>query len=99
MKLVYAHFPINATVAPDNSSIEIKNFLGGRQIKHVDMIEGVKVKMSDIKDEIHFEGFDNAAVSLCCARVSQSVSSGKKDNRKFLDGIYVCHKGLIAPKE
>jgi large subunit ribosomal protein L9e len=70
MKLVYAHFPINATCSPANDSIQIKNFLGGKQIKHVDMIPGVIVKMADIKDEIHFEGFDNAAVSLCCARVS-----------------------------
>ena len=42
MKCVYAHFPINAICAKDESCVDIKNFLGGKQIKHVDMIEGVK---------------------------------------------------------
>ena len=100
MKLVYAHFPINAICAKDESCVDIKNFLGGKQIKHVDMIEGVKVRLNpDVKDELIFTGYDNAAVSLCCARVNQCVRVGKKDERKFLDGIFVSEKSLIAPRE
>merc|ERR1711865_567934 len=76
MRTVHAHFPINCSVPKDGSCIDIKNFLGGKQIKHVDMIPGVTVKLSvDVKDELIFEGFDNAAVSLCCARVCQAVNS------------------------
>merc|ERR1712210_207063 len=30
MRLVYSHFPINAQIAKDGSSITIKNFLGGK---------------------------------------------------------------------
>ena len=30
MKLVYAHFPINAICAKDEKAIDIKNFLGGK---------------------------------------------------------------------
>ena len=100
MRLVHAHFPINAVVPKDGSFVDIKNFLGGKQVKHVDMIPGVTCKLSaDVKDELIFEGFDNAAVSLCCARVNQCVRVGKKDERKFLDGIFVSQKTLIAPKE
>jgi len=64
------------------------------------MIKGVTCRMNpDVKDEIIFNGFDNAAVSLCAARVCQCVVVGKKDERKFLDGIFVSKKELIAPRE
>ena len=64
------------------------------------MIPGVVCRLSaDVKDELIFEGFDNAAVSLCCARVCQAVNVGDKDERKFLDGIFVSQKCLIEPKE
>jgi len=100
MRLVYAHFPINTIVPKDGSSVQIKNFLGGKHIKNIDMIKGVTVRNNaDVKDELIFEGFDNAAVSLCCARVNQSVNVGDKDERKFLDGIFVSEKCLIAPKD
>ena len=100
MRTVHAHFPINCSVPKDGSCIDIKNFLGGKQIKHVDMIPGVVCRLSaDVKDELIFEGFDNAAVSLCCARVCQAVNVGDKDERKFLDGIFVSQKCLIEPKE
>ncbi|KAG6473437.1 hypothetical protein ZIOFF_067353 [Zingiber officinale] len=32
MWLVYAHFPINASITPNNSCIEIRNFLGEKKI-------------------------------------------------------------------
>ena len=73
MRLVYSHFPINTDITPAGDSITIKNFLGGKQNKTIDMIAGTKVKLSlpaECKDELVFEGVDNAAVSLCCARVS-----------------------------
>ena len=100
MRTVHAHFPINCIIPADGHCIDVKNFLGGKQIKHVDMIPGVTVKNNpDVKDEIIFQGFDNAAVSLCCARVCQSVKVGKKDERKFLDGIFVSNKDVIEKRE
>lgn len=100
MRLVHAHFPINAIIPKDGSCVEIKNFLGGRQIKKIDMIGGTTVRSStDVKDELIFDGIDNAAVSLSCAQVCQVCKIGKKDERKFLDGIFVSQKTLIEPKE
>ena len=96
MRLVHAHFPINIIIPKDGSSLEVKNFLGGKQIKRVDMLPGCKVHMNpDLKDEIIFEGIDVQNVSLVCAQVSQSCKIGNKDDRKFLDGIYVSEKGQI----
>jgi large subunit ribosomal protein L9e len=100
MRTVHAHFPINCIIPANGSCVDVKNFLGGKQVKHIDMLPGVTVKANpELKDEIIFQGFDNAAVSLCCARVCQSVRVGKKDERKFLDGIFVSNKDVIEKRE
>ncbi len=100
MRLVHAHFPINALISKDKKQIEIKNFLGGKKSHLIKMQTGVTVTLSaTVKDELIFDGIDNAAVSLSCAQVSQVCRIGKKDERKFLDGIFVSEKTLIDPKE
>ena len=100
MRLVHAHFPINVTIPKDGKSIEVKNFLGGRHIKKIVMQGDVKVKLStEVKDELIFEGIDNALVSLSCAQVAQVCKIGTKDERKFLDGIFVSEKGVIKARE
>jgi large subunit ribosomal protein L9e len=100
MRCVHAHFPINAIVAKDGKSVELKNFLGGRKIMKTTMLGDTKVKLSvDVKDELIFEGNDNAMVSLMCSQVAQSCSIGTKDERKFLDGVYVSEKSLAQPRD
>ena len=62
----------------------------------VDCLPGVTVtRSSDIKDEIVFVGNDIANVSRTCALIQQICAVKKKDIRKFLDGIYVSHKGNL----
>lgn len=100
MRLVYAHFPINVSVADNKKSLEIRNFLGERITRKVDMLEGVDVTMSAAqKDELVLEGNDIENVSQSAASVRQSVLVKNKDIRKFLDGIYVSEKGVIAADE
>merc|ERR1711971_453981 len=100
MRLVHAHFPINVAIPKDGSSITVKNFLGGKQDKLVMMKGGTKcVASADVKGEIIFDGIDSAALSLCCSQVKQVCRVGRKDERKFLDGIFVSQKTLIEPKE
>jgi len=96
MRLVYAHFPINANVAKDGSFVEIKNFLGGRHIKKIVMQPGCKIRAcTEVKDQLIIEGIDRAAVSLGCAQIRQCAGIAGKDERKFLDGIFVTEKGVI----
>ena len=40
MRLVYAHFPINANIDDDGKRIEIRNFLGERRVRVVTMLPG-----------------------------------------------------------
>ncbi len=96
MRLVHAHFPINVAIPKDGKSIEVKNFLGGKHVRKIVCLPGTTVKMNpDVKDELVFEGIDNQNVSLTCSQISQVCNIGRKDDRKFLDGIYVSHKAAI----
>ncbi|KAI3632404.1 hypothetical protein MIR68_003983 [Amoeboaphelidium protococcarum] len=96
MRFVYAHFPINVNIPKDNSKIEIRNFLGEKVLRAVEMKEGVKIFLSTAqKDEIYLEGNSIEDVSQCAASIQQSTNVKEKDIRKFLDGIYVSEKGVI----
>lgn len=100
MRLVHAHFPINVTISKAGDSITVKNFLGGKQDKTIVLLPGCTVRLgTEVKDELIFEGIDNAAVSLCCAKVCQVCDIGRKDERKFLDGIFVSKRELIEPRD
>lgn len=97
MRFVYAHFPINVNVADAGNAVEIRNFLGERIIRRVPMLDGVTVETSkNQKDEIILTGNDIEKVSQSAASIKGSVLVKNKDIRKFLDGIYVSEKGLIA---
>lgn len=92
MRFVYSHFPINVTLS--GNTVEIRNFVGEKLVRKVDLLPGVKYSRNDnVKDEISLSGIDIAAVSLTCARIQQATTMRNKDLRKFLDGIYVAEKG------
>ncbi|CDR39931.1 RHTO0S04e12200g1_1 [Rhodotorula toruloides] len=100
MRLVYAHFPINVIIAGDKQSVEIRNFLGEKRVRHVKMLEGVTISESKAqKDEIILEGNDVDAVSQSAASIHGQTLVRNKDIRKFLDGIYVSEKTTAVPVE
>lgn len=100
MRLVYAHFPINVNVTNNGEQIEIRNFLGEKLTRKVDMLDGVKIAISTAqKDEIVLTGNDIQNVSQSAASIQQICAVKDKDIRKFLDGIYVSEKGLLVKDE
>jgi large subunit ribosomal protein L9e len=91
MRFCYAHFPIN--VACNANTVEIRNYLGEKTVRRIELLEGVKYhRTDDVKDQIEISGIDINKVSLSCARITQSTCAKHKDIRKFLDGIYVSEK-------
>ncbi|KAJ3338800.1 60S ribosomal protein L9 [Gonapodya sp. JEL0774] len=97
MRFVYAHFPINVNITDAGKSLEIRNYLGEKIVRRVDMLDGVTVAHSTAqKDEIVVAGSDVEKVSMSAAAIQQSTSVKNKDIRKFLDGIYVSEKGHIV---
>merc|ERR1712080_183864 len=100
MRLVYAPFPINVIIADDKKSVEIRNFLGEKRVRHVQLLDGVTISESKSqKDEIVLEGNDVDMVSQSAASIHGQTLVRNKDIRKFLDGIYVSEKGTVLQKE
>eukprot|EP00088_Acartia_fossae_P041893 TRINITY_DN43852_c0_g1_i1.p1 TRINITY_DN43852_c0_g1~~TRINITY_DN43852_c0_g1_i1.p1 ORF type:complete len:191 (-),score=5.44 TRINITY_DN43852_c0_g1_i1:454-1026(-) len=96
MRLVHAHFPINVNIENDGTMVEIRNFLGEKVVRRVNMLEGVKIHHSEkVKDELILDGNDIQMVSQSAASISNSVLVKHKDIRKFLDGIYVSEKTSV----
>ena len=80
--------------------MEIRNFLGEKRVRKVELCDGVDyVRSNDVKDQIELSGNDLALVSLTAAKIQQATNIRKKDLRKFLDGIYVSEKGPIPEPE
>jgi large subunit ribosomal protein L9e len=97
MRLVYAHFPISVTIEDAGKKVEIRNFLGEKEVRVVPMHSGVTVERSaDVKDELVLSGNSKDDVSQSAANIHNSVKVPKKDIRKFLDGIYVSTKAIPA---
>jgi len=95
LRLVYAHFPINANIINGGNAVEIRNFLGEKIVRTVNMLPGVVIKKSDTtKDELVVTGADIELTSRSAALIRQSCLVKNKDIRKFLDGIYVSSHGV-----
>jgi ribosomal protein L6P/L9E len=89
MRLVYAHFPINANIEKKGAVIELRNFLGEKRVRVVNMLPGVTIERSSaVKDELILTGNDIENVSRSAALIHQVCLVKNKDIRKFLDGVY-----------
>jgi len=94
MKLVYAHFPINATVLNEGKTLQVLNYIGQKAKRRVNVRPGVTIEEPQgTKDELWIEGNDIDAVAGSASAIWQSCRVTDKDIRKFLDGIYVYSKG------
>lgn len=100
MRLVYAHFPININIVDKGAKVEIRNFLGEKRVRVVNMLPGVTIERSEaVKDELILKGNDVELVSRSSALIHQICLVRNKDIRKFLDGIYLSGKGTVVKAE
>ena len=90
LKLVYAHFPINIKIKEDKRVLLIENFTGEKSPRTVKLIGNVSVKFS--QEEITVGGSDLKDVSQTAANIEHATKIKDKDQRVFLDGIYIFEK-------
>merc|ERR1719412_535468 len=93
IRLVYAHFPINASITENNKVLEIRNFLGEKIVRKIKMRGDTKIVPGDLRDEYYIEGNNLRDVSQSAASCRTACLVRRKDIRKFLDGVYVWAKG------
>ncbi len=87
-------------IAGDGKSVEIRNFLGEKKVRKVEMRKGVSIKEDKAqKDQVLVEGNDIDEVSQSAADMHGVCLVKNKDIRKFLDGLYVSAKGPVVQAE
>jgi len=86
MKIVFAHFPI--TVKIKDGKVHVENFFGERKAR-ISNIVGDSTKVAIEGDDIVITGPDLEHVSQTAANIELSTRVKNKDQRVFLDGVYV----------
>jgi large subunit ribosomal protein L6 len=90
LKIVYAHFPVTVKVQEKQKRLTIENFTGEKTPRIVKIVGSAKVKA--VSDEIHVQGTSLSDVSQTAANIQTATKIKDKDQRVFLDGIYIFEK-------
>ncbi len=88
LKVVYAHFPI--TVKTKGKEIHVENFVGERSPRVSRIVGDCKVSIEG--DDIIVKGVSLEDVGQTAANVELATKIRRKDQRIFLDGVYIYHK-------
>lgn len=88
LKVVYAHFPISVKTKGDQ--ILVENFVGERSPRVAQVVGGCKVSIEG--DDIIVKGVSVEDVGQTAANVEQATKIKRKDQRIFLDGVYIYAK-------
>jgi large subunit ribosomal protein L6 len=86
LKIVFAHFPI--TVRVKGREIHVENFFGERSAR-ISHIVGDTTKVSVMGDDVVVDGPSLEDVSQTAANIESSTKVKGKDQRVFLDGLYI----------
>jgi large subunit ribosomal protein L6 len=86
MKIVFAHFPI--TVKIKDGKVHVENFFGERKAR-ISNIVGDSTKVAIEGDDVVITGPHLEHVSQTAANIELSTRVKNKDQRVFLDGVYV----------
>lgn len=85
LKVVSAHFPISVKVKGDH--VVIENFYGGKAPRLAKIVGSCKVSV--VGDDVIVEGISNEEVGQTAANIEAATTVKRKDQRVFLDGVYV----------
>ena len=90
LKLVYAHFPVTVKVNEKEKKLMIENFTGEKTARSAKIVGEARVKIAG--DEVHVQGTRLGDVSQTAANIQSATIIRDKDQRVFLDGIYIFEK-------
>jgi large subunit ribosomal protein L6 len=87
LKVVYAHFPVTIKVNEKDKKVLIDNFTGEKTPRIAQIVGGAKVTVTG--DDITVQGTRLEEVSQTAANIQAATRIKDKDQRVFLDGIYI----------
>src|ERR1051325_1039256 len=86
LKVVYAHFPIS--VKTKGKEIHVENYFGERAPR-VSHVVGDTTKVNVMGEDVIVQGPSLEEVSQTAANIESSTKLKGKDQRVFLDGLYI----------
>ena len=86
LKIIFAHFPISVKIK--GKEIQVENFFGERSPR-VSRIVGDGTKVNVVGEDVVVQGPSLEDVSQTAANIELSTKIKDKDQRVFLDGLYV----------
>jgi len=89
LKMAFAHFPISVKVK--GKEVMIENFYGERSPRIAKIVGDCQATVEG--DDIIIKGVSLEDVGQTAANIEQATTVKRKDQRVFLDGIYVYDKG------
>lgn len=93
LKVVFAHFPI--TVKVQDGEVRLENFYGERSPRVAKVVgEGTQVKSEG--DDIVVSGPSLEGVAQTAANIENATKVKKKDQRVFLDGVYIYRRKEVG---
>ncbi len=88
LKVAYAHFPITIKIKGDK--VHIENFYGERSPRISKIVGDCKLEVQE--DDVIVRGISLDDVGQTAANIEQATTVKKKDQRVFLDGVYIYEK-------
>ncbi|MCL4437006.1 MAG: 50S ribosomal protein L6 [Thaumarchaeota archaeon] len=88
LKVAFAHFPITVKVKGDE--VHVENFYGERSPRVAKIIGDSKVEVQE--DDVVVTGIAVDDVGQTAANIEQATTVRRKDQRVFLDGVYIYEK-------
>ena len=88
LKICSDHFPMNVSV--NNNQLIIKNFLGEKHPRTLQLREGVNVKVEG--DKVSVESPDKELAGTTASEIEQLTRRPNFDTRIFQDGIFIINK-------
>ena len=88
LKIVYAHFPVSVKTKGDE--VYVENFYGERSPRIAKIVGDCKVSVEG--DDVVVKGVSKEDAGQTAANIEQVTRVKRKDQRVFLDGIYVYEK-------
>ena len=88
VKVVFAHFPI--TVKVKGKEVHVENFYGERSPRVAQIVGDCKASVQG--DDVIIQGINVEDVGRTAANLEQATKVRRKDQRVFLDGLYLYEK-------
>ena len=90
LQAVSVHFPMTLEFDKVNNVLLVKNFLGEKKPRTINIIPGVEVKLN--KDLIELDSADIEKAGQVAANIEKGTKIRYRDRRVFQDGIFITEK-------